>query len=186
MKKTLLYLPLLLAALMLGLLPAACSDGDTEEEPIVPTELPAEAKTLLDTYFTGYEIVQTIRNNDTPVTYEVWFRGGGKVKFTGLPPGQESQLRPLALLGISGLEQFVQCQTAQRLQKGQLAVQRTLQNGGELSGSRLPHADGLRFQNGVGKIIAQIGGVGEQGGFKGGHSIAQGGDGGGPGGHPVR
>ena len=54
MKKTLLYLPLLLAALMLGLLPAACSDGDTEEEPIVPTELPAEAKTLLDTYFTGY------------------------------------------------------------------------------------------------------------------------------------
>ncbi len=81
MKTTLLYLPLLLAALMLGLLPAACSDGDTEEEPIVPTELPAEAKTLLDTYFTGYEIVQTIRNNDTPVTYEVWFRGGGKVKF---------------------------------------------------------------------------------------------------------
>lgn len=81
MKKTLLYLPLLLAALLMGLLPTGCSDGDTEEEPIVDTELPAQAQTFLRTYFTDYEVVQTIRNNDRPVTYETWFAGGGKVKF---------------------------------------------------------------------------------------------------------
>ena len=43
--------------------------------------------------------------------------GGGKVKLTGLPPGQESQFRPLRLLRVGGLEQFVQRQPAQLLQK---------------------------------------------------------------------
>lgn len=81
MKKTLMLLPLLLAALMFGVLPSACSDGDTEEEPIVVDELPSEARSLIKLYFPGYEIVQIVRNNDTPVTYEVWFRGGGNLKF---------------------------------------------------------------------------------------------------------
>ena len=41
--------------------------------------------------------------------------GGGKVKLTGLPPGQKRQLRPLRLLRVGGLEQLVQRQPAQLL-----------------------------------------------------------------------
>mgnify|MGYP001152772357 CR=1 FL=1 len=68
-------------------------------------------------------------------------------------------------------------QAAELLQKVQLTVQGGLHHRGELARSSLPHTDGLGLQHGVGKIIAQIGGVGKQGGFKGGYSIAQGGDG---------
>ena len=98
--------------------------------------------------------------------------GGGKVKLTGLPPGQESQLRPLRLLRVGGLEQFVQRQPAQLLQKLQLAVQGALQQRVQLPGSGLPHADGLGLQHGIAQVAAPVGGVLEQSSLKGGYGIA--------------
>ena len=99
--------------------------------------------------------------------------GGGQVELPCLPTGQERQLLALP---VGSFQQRVQRQAAELLQKVQLTVQGGLHHGGELACSSLPHTDGLGLQHGVGKIIAQIGGVGKQGGFKGGHSIAQGGD----------
>ena len=98
--------------------------------------------------------------------------GGGKVKLTGLPPGQESQFRPLRLLRVGGLEQLVQRQPAQLLQKLQLAVQGALQQRVQLPGSGLPHADGLGLQHSIAQVAAPVGGVLEQSGLKGGYGIA--------------
>ena len=98
--------------------------------------------------------------------------GGGKVELTGLPPGQESQFRPLRLLRVGGLEQIVQRQPAQLLQKLQLAVQGALQQRVQLPGSGLPHADGLGLQHGTAQVAAPVGGVLEQSGLKGGYGIA--------------
>ena len=98
--------------------------------------------------------------------------GGGKVKLTGLPPGQKCQLRPLRLLRVGGLEQLVQRQPAQLLQKLQLTVQGALQQRVQLSGSGLPHADGLGLQHSIAQVAAPVGGVLEQSGLKGGYGIA--------------
>ena len=98
--------------------------------------------------------------------------GGGKVKLTGLPPGQESQFRPLRLLRVGGLEQLVQRQPAQLLQKLQLAVQGALQQCVQLPGSGLPHADGLGLQHSIAQVAAPVGGVLEQRSLKGGYGIA--------------
>ena len=98
--------------------------------------------------------------------------GGGKVKLTGLPPGQKCQLRPLRLLRVGGLEQLVQRQPAQLLQKLQLTVQGALQQRVQLPGSGLPHADGLSFQHSIAQVIAPVGGVLKQSGLKGGYGIA--------------
>ena len=100
--------------------------------------------------------------------------GGGQVELPCLPTGQERQLPALP---VSGFQQRVQRQAAELLQKVQLTVQGGLHHRGELACGGLPHTEGLGLQHGVGKIITQIGGVGKQGSFKGGHSIAQGGDG---------
>ena len=100
--------------------------------------------------------------------------GGSQVELPCLPAGQERQL---PVLPVGGFQQRVQRQAAELLQKVQLTVQGGLHHRGELARGGLPHTEGLGLQHGVGKIIAQIGGVGKQGGFKGGHSIAQGGDG---------
>lgn len=81
MKKKLLLLPVMALLLMFGAGSWSCSDGDTEEEPTVVTSLPQPAQDFLKTYFTDYEIVRVTRNNDTPLWYEVQFRGGGEVKF---------------------------------------------------------------------------------------------------------
>ena len=99
--------------------------------------------------------------------------GGGQVELPCLPTGQERQL---PVLPVGSFQQRVQRQAAELLQKVQLTVQGGLHHRGELARGGLPHTEGLGLQHGVGKIIAQIGGVGKQGGFKGGHSIAQGGD----------
>ena len=99
--------------------------------------------------------------------------GGGQVELPCLPTGQERQLPALP---VGGFQQRVQRQAAELLQKVQLTVQGGFHHRGELARGGLPHTEGLGLQHGVGKIIAQIGGVGKQGSFKGGHSIAQGGD----------
>ena len=92
--------------------------------------------------------------------------GGGQVKVGRLPPGQEGQFRPLALLGIGSLEQFVQGQAAQLLQKSQLAVQCSLQYRIQGPGGGLPHTDGLGFQHGGAQVVAPVGGALEQCGLK--------------------
>ena len=98
--------------------------------------------------------------------------GGGKIKLTGLPPGQKRQLRPLRLFRVGGLEQLVQRQPAQLLQKLQLAVQGALQQRVQLPGGGLPHTDSLGLQHGIAQVAAPVGGVLKQSGLKGGYGIA--------------
>ena len=98
--------------------------------------------------------------------------GCRKVDLLRLPPGQEGQLRALALLGVGGLEQLVQRQAAQLLQKVQFTVQRTLQHRRDAARCRLTHADRLGLQHGVGEVFAQIGGLLKQSRFEGSHCVA--------------
>lgn len=72
---------MLLLGLLFGVATWSCSDGDGEQEFTVKDQLPQAAQTLINTYFTDYEIVRVIKNNDNPVWYEVEFRGGGDIKF---------------------------------------------------------------------------------------------------------
>lgn len=74
MKKTLMFLPLLLVA-VLGISLASCSDKD---EPIAPTELPSNAKDFISTYFASSTIVSTQKDKDD---YDVVLSDGTKIEF---------------------------------------------------------------------------------------------------------
>ena len=95
--------------------------------------------------------------------------GGGQVKVSRLPPGQEGQLFGRDLCRV---QQGIQCQAAQLLQEGQLIVQCSLQNRGQGTGSGLPHAHGLGLQHGGAQVGAPVGGALEQHAFKLCHGVA--------------
>ena len=108
-----------------------------------------------------------------------------QVDFRCFPTGQEGQLRTLRLLRIRSLEQFIQRQTAQFLQKAQLVVQRALQHRRQLPCRRLTDADGLGLEDSRRQILAEVGGMLEQSGFKCGHCVADRSHAPAPGLHPV-
>ena len=111
--------------------------------------------------------------------------GGGQVDGGSLPPGQEGVL--CALGGDpAGSQQLVQRQAAQRLQKGQLAVQRGLQGRGQCACGGTAHADGLGFQHGSTEVVAPVGGVLKQCSLKLRHGVTHGTAAGRAGGHAVR
>lgn len=87
-----------------------------------------------------------------------------------LPPGQERQL----VGGTGGVQKLVQRQAAQLPQEVQLIVQCSLQDGRHFADSRLPDTDRLGFEDGSGKVFAEIGGVLEEGCFEGSGSVAHG------------
>ena len=91
--------------------------------------------------------------------------GGAEVDVLRLPPGQEGQR-------VGSFQQTVQRQAAQLLQKVQLTVQRLLKDGRHLAHRCLPDADRFGFEDGGGEIFAEVGGVLEEGGFKGCYSTA--------------
>ena len=94
--------------------------------------------------------------------------GGAEVDVLRLPPGQERQ----RVGGVGSFQQTVERQAAQLLQKVQLTVQRLLKDGRHLAHRCLPDADRFGFEDGGGEIFAEVGGVLEEGGFKGGCSTA--------------
>ena len=110
--------------------------------------------------------------------------GGGQVDVRSFPPGQEAEVRAAGHQAAVG-QQPVQRQAAQLLQKSQLAVQCSFQHRAEGAGSSRAHADGLGFQHGGAEVVAPVGGVVEQGGFKLGCSVAHRAAAGGTGLHPV-
>ena len=107
--------------------------------------------------------------------------GGVEVDGLRLPPGQERQL----VGGTGGVQKLVQRQAAQLPQEVQLIVQCSLQDGRHFADSRLPDTDRLGFEDGSGKVFAEIGGVLEEGCFEGSGSVAHGSRALGGSGHPV-
>ena len=98
-----------------------------------------------------------------------------------LPPGQERQL----VGGTGGVQKLVQRQAAQLPQEVQLIVQCSLHDGRHLADSCLPDTDRLGFEDGGGKVFAEIGGVLEEGCFEGSGRVAHGSRVLGGSGHPV-
>ena len=96
--------------------------------------------------------------------------GGVEVDGLRLPPGQERQL----VGGTGGVQKLVQRQAAQLPQEVQLIVQCSLQDGRHFADSRLPDTDRLGFEDGSGKVFAEVGGVLEEGCFEGSGSVAHG------------
>ena len=107
--------------------------------------------------------------------------GGVEVDGLRLPPGQERQL----VGGTGGVQKLVQRQAAQLPQEVQLIVQCSLQDGRHFADSCLPDTDRLGFEDGSGKVFAEIGGVLEEGCFEGSGSVAHGSRALGGSGHPV-
>lgn len=89
MKKTLRLLHALLLCILFGISFVACGDDDDDEEITNVDRLPSNAQVFLKTYFVDYEVVKVIKDVTTPVEYEVWFRGGGKIKFNDSGDWQE-------------------------------------------------------------------------------------------------
>ena len=107
--------------------------------------------------------------------------GGVEVDGLRLPPGQERQL----VGGTGGVQKLVQRQAAQLPQEVQLIVQCSLQDGRHFADSCLPDTDRLGFENGSGKVFAEIGGVLEEGCFERSSRVAHGSRALGGSGHPV-
>lgn len=63
----------------------SCSDNDDPEDvQITVNDLPKEAQTFLDTYFTNNTVVRVDKDVDNPglgAFYEVTFKDGGEVEF---------------------------------------------------------------------------------------------------------
>ncbi len=76
--------------------------------------------------------------------------------------------------GTGGVQKLVQRQAAQLPQEVQLIVQCSLQDGRHFADSCLPDTDRLGFEDGSGKVFAEIGGVLEEGCFEGSGSVAHG------------
>lgn len=72
---------MLLMTLMVSAMTWSCSDGDDDDEIIIADQLPSKAKSFINQYFPGYEIVRVVMENDKQITYEVSFRGGGSIEF---------------------------------------------------------------------------------------------------------
>ena len=76
MKKILKFLPIFLVGFVAAIAFTACDDDD--DDPITATELPANAKAFLNTYFPGVDIVTATKDKDE---YDVALGNGYSVDF---------------------------------------------------------------------------------------------------------
>lgn len=81
MKKTFTILSLLLVCLV-GVSMWSCSDDD-KEEPLFDSQLPENAKTFLNTYYNGIQVLSVDKDTDHgTTTYDAALANGHKIEFS--------------------------------------------------------------------------------------------------------